>query len=212
MNRTILAIAMAASSAFANAAPVSVSGVFNMYSPQGLDQAANIVAPPVNVDSTITGFVDQAAGTWGVASTQLFYGLNWTASGGTLIHGAGDYVLNTTTGAVSAAAPDTVGTPDGMMHFTIGANQIAGAINFAWGYNSTGIRVVNVWNINPNGGLTASLTGVPGMENGPFPGFNAAFNLTSSFFVPVPAPAAAWLLASGLLGLAGAVRRSRHVV
>lgn len=66
---------MAASSAIADAAPVWVGGVFNMYSQQGLDQAANIAAPPINVDATIYGFVDQAAGTWGVASTAPFYDL-----------------------------------------------------------------------------------------------------------------------------------------
>ena len=59
---------------------------------------------------------------------------------------------------------------------------------------------MDVWDINANGSLTA--VKVPGMENGPFPGFNAQFNLTSAGLVtppPVPVPAAVWLFGSGLL-------------
>jgi hypothetical protein len=212
MKKTVLALAVAAAAGFAgaaSAAPVSTGGVFNMYSQNGLDQSVVLTAP-INVDTVITGFVDQTAGTWNVASTQLFYGLNWTASGGTLIQGAGSYVLDTATGNVSSAPLGAVAA-DGQIHFTVGANQIAGAINFAWGA-TTGIRVVNVWNINGNGSLTAASTaGVPGMENGPFPGFNAAFNLTGPNLVTVPVPAAVWLLGSGLVGLVGVARRRKNV-
>jgi hypothetical protein len=210
MTKIAAAAALGLASTAALAVPVASGGVFNMYSQQGLDQANNIQAAPINVDSTIQGFVDQDAGTWGVSSTMPFYGLTWTASGGTLYTTAGDYALNTTTGAVSAAAPDTTGTSDGSMHFTIGANQIAGSINFAWG-STTGIRVVNVWNVNADGSLTASLTGVPGMENGPFPGFNAAFNLTGPglYTAPIPEASTYGMMLAGL-GLVGfAVRRRK---
>ena len=51
--------------------------------------------------------------------------------------------------------------------------------------------------------------GVPGssMIDGPFKGFNAAFNIRPQV---VPVPAAAWLMGSGLLGLIGIARRKKH--
>lgn len=204
-----LAVGIAMGASVAYAAPVPTGGAFNMYSGLGLDQATATIAGQitVNVDTTITGFVDQAAGTWGVSSTTPFFGLNWTASGGTLIKTPGDYALNTTTGVVSPAAPDNAGTADGVMHFTVAPGQAAGVINFAWGVTS-GIRVVDVWDINPDGSLTALK--VPGMENGPFPGFNAAFNLTAPGLVPIPA--AVWLFGSALVGVAGLMRRRKAAV
>lgn len=215
---TVLALAASGAWAAAGDGSVATGGVFNMYSQQGLDQAVNITEAPINVDSTISGFVNQDAGTWGVSSSALFYGLNWTASGGQLYMTAGDYALDTATGAVSAAAPDNAGTADGSMHFTIGANQVAGSINFAWGA-TTGIRVVNVWDVNANGSLTASFTGVPGMENGPFPGFNAAFNLTGANLIgsavvpppppPVPEASTYGMMLAGLGLVAFAVRRRK---
>jgi hypothetical protein len=58
-----------------------------------------------------------------------------------------------------------------------------------------------VWNVSGN---TYTAVAAPGMENGPFPGFNAAFNLQA-----VPVPAAVWLLGSGLVGLVGVARRRK---
>ena len=87
--------------------------------------SASLVSGP---DSTITGFVDYSAGTWGVSSTTVFFGQEWTASGGSLIKTAGTYSLNTYTGVLSAANSCIVSN-DGSMCFTVGANQLAGAIN-----------------------------------------------------------------------------------
>jgi len=193
MTKIAAALVLTVAATGAQAAPVSSGGVFNMYSQDGLDQTGVLSGSEVaiNVDNTISGFVDTAAGTWGVSSSALFYGLNWTASGGTLITTPGDFALDTTTGAITAAAPSAP-LADGSMHFTVGAGQAAGAINFAWGA-TTGIRVVNVWNINSNGSLTAAA--VPGMENGPFPGFNAAFNLNQGLCVltdPCAYPPGEW--------------------
>lgn len=217
MNLQMTKIAAAAALAFASTTAlagigdgsVATGGVFNMYSQDGLD-TSNIIGNgevAINVDSTITAFVNQDAGTWGVASNALFYGLNWTASGGQLITTAGDYVLNTTTGLVSAGTGPVAA--DGMMYFSVAAGQAAGTINFAWGA-TTGIRVINVWDINMDGSLTAVM--VPGMENGPFPGFNAAFNLTGANLIsaaPIPEASTYGMMLAGL-GLVGfAVRRRK---
>ena len=216
MNFTMTKIAtgmlLAVAATGAQALAVSTGGVFNMYSQRGLDQnpGASVLTGPMNVDSTITGFFDYAAGTWGVASTTPFFGLNWTASGGTLVKTAGNYTLNTATGIVSTAAPDLVGTgTDSSMHFTVGAGQLAGVINFAWGTN-TGIRVVDVWNINTNGSLTALKA--PGMENGPFGSFNAAFHLTAANLAPVPEASTYGMMLAGLGLVGGMVARRRKLM
>ncbi len=48
------------------------------------------------------------------------------------------------------------------------------------------------------------------MIAGPFPGYNANFDITSMTVTSVvPVPAAVWLLGSGLLGLVGVARRKR---
>jgi len=66
-----------------------------------------------------------------------------------------------------------------------------------------------------NGGsFVISDDGIGGdpMDNGPFPGFNANFDITSIHIVsvtPVPVPAAVWLFGSGLLGLVGVARRKK---
>jgi hypothetical protein len=211
MNFTMTKIAAAAVLAFAatgaQAVSVSSGGVFNMYSQGGLDAGVvgsnPAMSTPINVDATIAGVVDQAAGTWGVSSAALFYGLNWTASNGSLITTAGSYSLDTASGAVTAGGACGAG----LMCFTVGANQVAGTIDFAWGA-TTGIRVANVWDVNMDGSLTAYA--VPGMENGPFPGFNAAFNFTSANLItPVPEASTYGMMLAGL-GLVGfAVRRRK---
>lgn len=209
MKKTVLALAVAAVAGFAasaNAAPISTGGVFTMRSGGGFDTSAGIGGGLVNVDPSIAGFVDQTAGTWGVASTTPFFGNVWTASNGQLVSAPGTYNLNTATDALTSVGSCTVAN-DGNICFNVGAGQIAGTIDFAWSVSS-GIRVVNVWNINGNGSLTAAA--VPGMENGPFPGFNAAFDLTAPNLVTaVPVPAAVWLFGSGLLGLVGIARRKK---
>ena len=209
MKKTLLATALVFATGVANAASVSTGGVFNMCSQEGLD-TTGVCTTPINVDASIAGFVDEDAGTWGVSSTALFYGLNWTASGGTLISATGSYALDTATGVVSSIGSTGPTANDGIMYFDVGAGQIAGTINFAWGA-TTGIRVVDVWDINNDGSLSAVM--IPGMENGPFPGFNAQFNLTAAGLVTppseVPVPAAVWLFGSGLLGLVGVARRKK---
>lgn len=60
-------------------------------------------------------------------------------------------------------------------------------------------------------GADDGIGGTP-MDNGPFDGFNANFDITSITIVdpaPVPVPAAVWLFGSGLIGLAGIARRRK---
>ena len=215
MTKIATGILIAVAATGAQAFPVSTGGVFNMYSQRGLDQnpGASVLTGPIHVDSTMTGFFDYSAGTWGVASTTTFFSLNWTASNGQLIKTAGTYALNTTTGAISAAAPDFVGTTDGNIHFTVGAGQMGGAIDFAWGTYS-GIRIVNVWTITNMSSagdpafLRLSATTVPGMENGPFPGFSAQFN----FPAPIPEASTYGMMLAGLGLVGGMVSRRRKLM
>ena len=60
-------------------------------------------------------------------------------------------------------------------------------------------------------GYSPTQVGVGGspMIAGPFTGYNANFDVVSMTVVPVPVPAAVWLLGSGLLGLVGVARRKR---
>jgi len=69
---------------------------------------------------------------------------------------------------------------------------------------------------NPSGTLPFSDDGIGGspMVAGPFPGFNANFDITSIHVDNIdtgviPVPAAVWLFGSGLLGLVGVARRRK---
>lgn len=201
MKKTVLAAALLAVAGVANAAPVAFTapGNFTMYDPMG---------SIVGNFNDITGFVDYSAGTFGVASTSPFFGLPWTASGGTMF-GPGSYTISTVD-----PAP---GVSGGSYNVTVGAGQMGGHIDFAWG-TTTGIDVLMVWNVvdNMNGTWTftsvdtnADADSIPGtqMIDGPFPMFSANFSFTAP--APVPVPAAAWLLGSGLLGLVGVARRRK---
>jgi len=206
MTKIAAAAALALASSAAMAVPVASGGNFAMYVGGGLDTAGTAGAGSlVNNDATITGFVDQAAGTWGVSSAAVFFGFNWTASNGHLITTAGNYALNTATGAVTSATGPVAN--DGTMYFTVGANQVAGTIDFAWN-GSSGIRVVDVWNVNANGSLTS--VGVPGMENGPFQTYNANFNLSAPGLIAAVPEASTYGMMLAGLGLVGfAVRRRK---
>lgn len=167
---------------------VANASTFDMYDPSGA---------LINVDATIVGTFDVTAGTWAVSSSVPFYGLLWNAHDGAL-YGEGTYSIDTVEGAV--------------MNVTVGAGQLGGHILFDWG-SITNIDVFNVWNINFDGSL--SYADVPGMVDGPFPGFRASFEFTASTCAavgygcnsPVPIPAAVWLFGSGLVGLASVAKR-----
>ena len=149
------------------------------------------------VDTAVTGSI--GGGTWSVASTNPFFGVNWTAHSGTTF-GPGTYSIATIQG----------GTYTGIV---VGPGQVGGHILFNWGATAD-IDVVNVWDVasgvytstDPTVGNPANPDGVlgVGMIDGAFVGFNANFDFTA-----VPVPAAVWLFGSGLLGLVGVARRRK---
>lgn len=174
---TITAFSFALASTGTHAAPVSTMATWDMYDP------GNAL---IAVDTSMSGFVDQSAGTWSISSSNPFYGLHWTAHSGTL-YSVGSYTIDTIEG--------------GLMSFTVNPGQIGGHILLDWGATNN-IDVVNVWDINPDGSL--SYASVPGLVDGPFPGFRPSFYLASPGLVStVPVPSAAWLFGSGLLGVIG---------
>lgn len=208
MKFTMTKIAAAAALAFASTGALAAAdnftgGNFTMYDSTGA------VAGNFN---DITGFVDTASMTWLVDGSTAFFGGQWTASGGTL-YSAGTYTVNVNgDGADAPAGSENV-------TFTVGAGQMGGNINFAWG-PTKGIDVFNVWNITP--GTTAGTynwvstdidgNGTPGlgMADGPFPGFEANFNftnMTAATTAPIPEASTYGMMLAGL-GLVGfAVRR-----
>lgn len=198
MTKIAAAAALAFASAAASAAPATFTGEnFTMLDPTGA---------PVGIDNTVSGFVDLTAMTFGVSSATPFFGLPWTASGGTLF-GPGSYSISTVD-----AAP---GVSGGTYNVTVGAGQMGGHIDFAWG-GTTGIDVLMVWDVVDNGNGTMTFTSVDtdadanlfngtGMIDGPFPGFSANFNFTA----PVPEASTYGMMLAGL-GLVGfAVRRRK---
>ena len=65
-----------------------------------------------------------------------------------------------------------------------------------------------VWMLASVDGNGDGIMGIPMVDGGPFAGFSANFNANMTAIPdPVPVPAAAWLLGSGLLGLVAAARR-----
>jgi len=84
----------------------------------------------------------------------------WSASHGVLL-GEGTHSIDTIEGA--------------NINVTVGAGQIGGHILLLWGVTS-GIDVINLWEINPDGSLTP--VSVLGMVDGLFTGLQASFDLT----------------------------------
>lgn len=201
--KTIMAVALAAASTGAMAAPVAWTGDFLMFNPVGGQLDSNDGAP--GNTAAVTGFIDIAAGTFSLASVDTFFGVPWTANGGTLF-GAGTHTVNVNGDGANA------GSGDGNVTFTVGAGQLGGNINFNWGATS-GIDVFQVWNVATVGSqITYTSTDIDGngimglgMIDGPFQGFSANFNMAA----PVPEASTYGMMLAGL-GLVGfAVRRRK---
>lgn len=160
----------------------------------------------VGLSANVTGTIDLAAGTFTVASTDTWYGQNWSATGGTLF-GPGTYTHSNVEPACDGST-----ACGGSYTFTVGAGQVGGVFDFAYSPNS-GIDTVFVWNVSTSGGVTSynsidwdgdGISGGAWVE-GFFPGLSLSLNMTH----PVPVPAAVWLFGSGLLGLVGLTRRNK---
>jgi hypothetical protein len=202
MTKIAAAAVLATAAMSAQAAPVAFdndgAANFTMYdSTGGLTGSFN----------DITGFVDFDNMTFGVDGSTAFFGAQWTASGGTLF-GAGTHTVNVNgDGADAPAGSENV-------TFTVGANQMGGNINFAWG-PTAGIDVFMVWDLVPTTPGHASWVssdvegdGILGrkMVDGPFQGFSANFNFQAA---AVPEASTYGMMLAGL-GLVGfAVRRRK---
>ena len=152
-----------------------------------------------------------------LSSPTTFFGSTWSAHD-IQVFKAGSYTFDTALGG---------GNPEsGMLNLTVGSGQLGAHMLFDWGANKN-IDVAVLWKPNAAFGGNQSLSG-PGIWNsssidgdgdgvmgikmapgGPFQGKEANFNLNGITPAAVPVPAAAWLLGSGLLGLAGVARRKK---
>ena len=181
MNKSILAAALlAATAGTAQAAVYDFAGTFQMRDPTGA---------LMQNDTTLTGTMDMDLGTGAatasISSTMPFFGSMWTAHNITM----------QMTGPTTAA---------GAMMFDWGATtNIAVTVDFGVTMNGNG----TIDFITLDGPSADGIAGNP-MDNGPFPGFNAAF-LGTATPQAVPVPAAVWLFGSGLVGLAGVARRRK---
>jgi hypothetical protein len=204
LTRMVLALALGSAGVMHGAAlatPIAWTGEFALYDPIGGVFDTNDGA--AGNSAYVTGVIDLAAGTFTVSSTDTWYGLNWSASGGTLF-GPGTYTHSTVDPAPGASG--------GTYTFTVGAGQLGGVIDFAYGATS-GIDTVMVWNVATAGGMTTytstdwngdGVAGAPWLD-GFFPGLSANFNMAAS--VPEASTYAMMLAGLGLVG--AAVRRRK---
>lgn len=221
MKLTLTKIAAAAALAFASSGAMAAPQAFTN------DGAANFsmydsMGGVTGIFDDVSGWVDYDAMTFGVSSASPFFGQLWTASGGTL-YNPGTYTVNVN-GDGSDATPGNENVT-----FTVGAGQMGGNIDFAWG-PSSGIDVFMVWDLVDNGDGTMNFVstdfdgdGILGLKmvDGPFQGFSANFNLPGCLCdyyldpidpeitptIPEASTCAMMLAGLGLVGVAAARRR-----
>lgn len=141
--------------------PNVVTGVFDMYDSSGA---------LIGSDSAITASIVYPGAGSSIQSPTPFFGSPWTMHDITTYQN-GTYTIDTIEG--------------GTYTFTVGTGQIGVHMLFDWSAN-TDIDVVNVWDVASSGGVVYYTStdwdgdGVlgAGMLDGPFPGFNANFDLS----------------------------------
>lgn len=140
-------------------------------------------------------------GTGSFNSVDPFYGQPWVADTvGNFFQGSGMYTWNSPSSAQGAYS----------YNFTLTGDQVAWGTFFDWNCNYD-IAVLNIMTCTSfaTGGVCTG-TGTP-MQTPPFSGQAPAFNgvVSALSTAAVPVPAAAWLMGSGLIGLAGVARRRK---
>ena len=143
------------------------------------------------------------------SSLQPFFGQHWTADSVAFFSGAGAHTWADTTGPTDAIN-NSIPIGNYSYTFNLASNQVAWGTFFDWNGNYD-IPVLNIMTCTSfSTGATCSGVGTP-MQTPPFSGAAPIFNGTvaSASTSAVPIPAAAWLMGSGLVGLAGVARRRK---
>lgn len=210
LTKLFLALAFASVSGTAMAVPVSWTGTFTMYTPMGNMLDANDGKP--GFAATVSGYIDEAAGTFTLASEDTLLGVTWSTSVGKL-YTPGTYTVDVNGDGANAIYGSNLVT------FTVGEGQLGGNIDFSWAI-TTGIDVFNVWDVTTNGVYTSTdfdLDGIPGgkFADGPFfgpldgqtVGFSPNFNMTL-----VPEASTYGMMLAGLGLVSGMAARRRKPI
>ena len=144
----------------------------------------------------VTGTLNSAPG-GSFSSLTPFFGVHWTADGQAFFDATGP---NTWAGSNTQGAFS--------YNFSLTSNQVAWGLGFNWNNYSSETPVLNIMTCTGfTPGNTCTGTGTP-MQTPPFAGQAPAFDgMVASPSMAVPLPAAAWLMASGLVGLGALGRR-----
>lgn len=192
----VLCVGMGAAQVLAAETCATGSNNFTM-----LDPGGNLVDGSNTVDFSWDGTLKTSVAASGqtsnatLASSCLFFGAPWTAHD-VVVYGPGTYTIDT---SCAAGSPGCAGTGPNVT-FTVAAGELGAHMLFDWG-PSTDIDVVNVWKASSVFGPSPMITGSCGsnsaatvwnwmskdgngdgingigMVDGPFPGFNANFNV-----------------------------------
>lgn len=202
-----------------------------------LDQAGGLVGADYGVNFTWNGTYNTNVATAVSNATlapnagSTFFGYTWTAHNVEVYSAANG--APTTYNFTYPATTNPFPSPAGAYTVTVGAGQVAFTMLFDWigtsipivevcgpgKFSGVGYTDQTVWDCASVDGNGDGIPGIP-IAVGPFQTFNASFNLMGlvapggqsliggyDMNPPVPVPAAAWLLGSGLLGLIGATRK-----